>query len=795
MAEEEEVEMEAEESSQGKIPFQLQFDKQIPFQVKIAEWNPEKDLLAMVTGDNKILLHRFNWQRLWTLSPGKCISSLCWRPDGKAIALGLDDGSISLHDVENGKLLRTIKAHNVHVTCLSWEEHVQSKDDKGFFTYKDRTARFFPPSPRIPRLPGLGSGDTGFTDDREDSFQDLSNCYHHFNILCSGDKDGCIYFSIFGIFQIGKINIQKLSFSNPRLGNNTSYRLPNASIQKVALSKDLRKLIVLCSGEVVEDIIQPADERVIKDDEHNFVDGTSWYFDSTGLHLVLLNTSIFLARKHELHQVALQASNIVDLIEVVRSSLFVMSKLWSSAINSFHEKFNHLSSLIVNHGLDCSPQDEFMSLLFGSRTSPALHQFLVNSLGEAGIKRVFKSMIGTGKELHRIIREHLQPAVEVIGFRVGELKGLSRWHARFQNIGLDESLVDNATERAGMLLVQVERFARVLAVVIHLFQNFFNWLTKCIKILLSEPTDQIQQPNSELVVIFLKFIFENDPVGLLLEISNGNRIIVANSGTTMLIEELVGFGGFSDTGFLERTLAVEFSQLEQCFKEVFLMPFVAVSKKIYCEDLLPLYPFLPSPVSSIHALTSISSYKGDLGDASACHTSQPYTMDYICFRVPNESSDIPSCICILKGFACNSISVHEGSTNMSVVLLYLPKEYQCVDLSLYKENQLILLLGESTSSSESPEQSWMMMLQMSNLPFVTISRAELRNICNLLELKACCMELNLSTNKVRCIPHAVTTPLAVSSSRGVASVFSTRKHALVYILDEDEDEGSDFERD
>ncbi|KAM0019750.1 putative anaphase-promoting complex subunit 4 [Helianthus debilis subsp. tardiflorus] len=38
--------------------------------LKIAEWNPDKDLLTMVTEDLKILLHRINWQRLWTISPG-----------------------------------------------------------------------------------------------------------------------------------------------------------------------------------------------------------------------------------------------------------------------------------------------------------------------------------------------------------------------------------------------------------------------------------------------------------------------------------------------------------------------------------------------------------------------------------------------------------------------------------------------------------------------------------------------------------------------------------------------------
>ncbi|RRT74696.1 hypothetical protein GW17_00025444 [Ensete ventricosum] len=103
MAEEAEVEM---ETSAGAVPvpFQLQLDKSIPFQVglsietlalfpllvgslltcdaalmaqiNIAEWNPEKDLLAMVTEDSKVVLHRFNWQRLWMISPGEPYSAL-----------------------------------------------------------------------------------------------------------------------------------------------------------------------------------------------------------------------------------------------------------------------------------------------------------------------------------------------------------------------------------------------------------------------------------------------------------------------------------------------------------------------------------------------------------------------------------------------------------------------------------------------------------------------------------------------------------------------------------------------
>lgn len=49
---------------------------------------------------------------------------------------------------------------------------------------------------------------------------------------------------------------------------------------------------------------------------------------------------------------------------------------------------------------------------------------------------------------------------------MGELRGLSKWRARFLGIGLEESLIDNATEKAGMLLVQIERFNRILSSVV-----------------------------------------------------------------------------------------------------------------------------------------------------------------------------------------------------------------------------------------------------------------------------------------------------------------------------------------
>ncbi|KAL4388460.1 hypothetical protein GQ457_09G001980 [Hibiscus cannabinus] len=752
------------------LPFQLQFDKPVASQIKFAEWNPEKDLLAMVTEDSKILLHRFNWQRLWTIFPGRCITSLCWRPDGKAIAVGLEDGTISLHDVENGKLLRSLKSHTVAVVSLNWEEDGQViKDDSvNNSTYEDRTSRFFPPAPRVPRMPGLAPGDTGFMDDSEDSFRELSNSsYQRFNILCSGDRDGSICFSIFGIFPIGKINIHNLSIPTPFATEPTTYRLSHASISKVALSKDLCHLIVMCSGELNHDEIESAERQL----------GTH------GFHCLLLDTSIFWKRKNELHQVAQQASNIEDLIEVIRTSLSVMSKQWKDAMHTFREKFDSLSRLIIDHGLDSSPQEEFLSLLGGARTSPPIHQFLVNSLGELGVKRVSKVVCGAGKELQHVVLDHLQPAAEIICFRMGELRGLSRWRTRFQGIGLDETLINNATEKSGILLAQVERFMRVLSSVVQQFSNFFNWLLKCIKLLMQEPSDQLLPYNSELVVIFLKFLYDQDPVKPFLELSEVD--IETEMETVQRVKELVHFGGFSDCEYLRRTLAEEFKQMESSFKEAFLMPFTTISRKMLCKDVLPLFALPSSPASlSVTVPMSVTYYK----DASTGF------IGYISFQIPGDSSsNIANCIGISRGFMHSLSNRIDESSSLEAILLSVPDGYHCVDLSLYKDGQIVLLLNETTDASESSGESCMMIVQANELPFVSISRSSCVNTWNLDQLKDSVMHLQLGNEKVRNIPHSVVAPLAVSASRGVACVFAARKRALVYILDEDEDDASDTE--
>lgn len=111
-------------------------------------------------------------------------------------------------------------------------------------------------------------------------------------------------------------------------------------------------------------------------------------------------------------------------------------------------------------------------------------------------------------------------------------------------------------------------------------------------------------------------------------------------------------------------------------------------------------------------------------------------------------------------------NVERGFNSLEVVLLSVPAGYNCVDLSLYKvgpscitwqcalfqfqfqfhgvwyyvlyliqESQLVLLLNETSTSSENSGEGCMMIVQASDLPFVPISRSTKLNHWELHHLK------------------------------------------------------------
>ncbi|KAL7258558.1 hypothetical protein ACSBR1_004645 [Camellia fascicularis] len=130
--------------------------------------------------------------------------------------------------------------------------------------------------------------------------------------------------------------------------------------------------------------------------------------------------------------------------------------------------------------------------------------------------------------------------------------------------------------------------------------------------------------------------------------------------------------------------------------------------------------------SSMEASEAVTTYK----------THEQRLVDYISFRIPEDSfSNIRNCIGIARGFMHDLSSVKKGNASLEAVLLSVPDGYHCMDLCLYKESQIVLLLNESTTSSKSSSNGCMMIVQASDLPFVSISRSTGLNRWNLHELK------------------------------------------------------------
>ncbi|CAM6129711.1 unnamed protein product [Calypogeia fissa] len=771
------------------LSFSLLLDKSLPSLVEIAAWNPGKDLLAMVTKDHQLVVHRLNWQRLWAVTPDLKVTAICWRPDGKALAVGHNNGSIAIHDVENGDVVRKTQTHQVAVQCLYWAEESQTVvgSEDNVFIYEDRTHRFFPPPPKAPPMPGtapsfdmsnvLGSN---MEDLEGNSLKGTTrDVKHRLDILCSGDRDGLICLSAFGVFPIGKLGMRDLTIRELGTVDSSSCQLLDAYALQVSLSNDLRRMTVVCSGSSTSEV-------------GHAIEGTR----DPGIYCISVNTALLGNRRKELRQVALQASSVEELVDVLQTSLAVMEKHWSEAIDSFKEKINGFSKLISEHGSNATPKDEFLGLLTWGYASPALQQFLAVSLGEAGLKRLSKSIDTAARELHNIIAEHMQATAEIITFRLGELRGLSRWKARLGCVGLEEALLDGALEHAGMLLVQLERLLHIISDTTGGFRPFFVWLVKVLRQVNRESlphSEQLPNVDSMAVATFLQQDFEKDQIGGHLSNSMDVSLDVSLELVEMM-EEVAIMGGYKDINFLQRTLAQEVHLLAQSCQEAFTMPLKVVSPQLGSPHMIPLGEMGFSPSRPM----SLTYFEVKQDNDTVLETEDRLPLvEYVCFH--NSGIENQSVVGILRGFGSNNGASGGNKGSLAeAISLYLDESLRCIDLALYKKRQLLLLVTDgSHDPDEGSGQAWLMLLQLDDLVFheLTPSTFTHRNTLHLRSSSEAGADIGLTDGKVRELPQAdVVIPLAVSASRGLACVFTSQRRMLLFDLEEDEEgKGEDVE--
>jgi len=314
--------------------FSVLLDKSVAAQIALFSWCPTMDLLALVGADNRLLIHRLSWQQLHSLSldsllsstplvkttiedgedeqvgddededdnsggtstdaadtkkPARCIvTSLCWRPDGKQLVVGLRNGHVLFLDVETGALLPAtqttsfcafgqyhslLKVHSLYspVSALRWVavpptsvpaltyqplDSAPSLSDSSpassssisttFFSSfsspnEQASSRFFEELPALPRISTPASALAIATMMRPPPLSAVAytaipatpdTAQHPFSLLLTGDQRGNINGLAFGRYRLFSLSPFRF-LTSPSL---SSASLPSALIQALSNS-------------------------------------------------------------------------------------------------------------------------------------------------------------------------------------------------------------------------------------------------------------------------------------------------------------------------------------------------------------------------------------------------------------------------------------------------------------------------------------------------------------------------------------------------------------------------------
>jgi hypothetical protein len=178
------------------------------------EWCPTMDLIALVTADSQLMVHRpGGWQRLFLQSAfDHPVTCLAWQPDGQVLAVGHADGSITLLGVEEGEQLGQLREHTKPLSIFSWVPATDTMRADSPYTYS-LTGLFAP----LPQLPKSGSAQQYLLEEGTPQFDaNLHKLLFEahtalpFDIAVTADSSACVHLAVHGRFSLGCLQIGDL---------------------------------------------------------------------------------------------------------------------------------------------------------------------------------------------------------------------------------------------------------------------------------------------------------------------------------------------------------------------------------------------------------------------------------------------------------------------------------------------------------------------------------------------------------------------------------------------------------
>ncbi|CEG75196.1 hypothetical protein RMATCC62417_10280 [Rhizopus microsporus] len=465
---------------------------------KFISWCPVSDLLLIVSLDNALSLYRVAIKQLTLLWSSETtfdstITSVTWKPDGKELAIGCENGVVYKVDTRYEsfcisqcwppeKSSRPFSA----IRSLFWTHYESEKKDEiieGF----DSTA--FDPELSLPMLSHLPLIEPTIKVNIRHKKKTLperpfDNAETQ-TILFVGTDNGDMIVILNGVYQIGAFNLSQ--------------------------EKDIFILDIVAANAISS----------IK------VFGCT---KSTNEPCLLtVDTSFLESKKEEISKVAERKTRLDYLFQYAAHVIETLKDHHSSYTKLTKNVVVSASDAIISNNGELQkpiPEVEFIAILATGNLSQAIRELITDELTPQFIKQWETTNNHGYQSSLRIICEHALPVFERILLQLSDSLGHSLWKERYEPF-LDVASVESCIDHVNKLIVLIRDLAQHLRRLIKLFGAFIAWIIKVSSKLADPESTELQNEPTlcekpEWVFEYLEEWFVTDKIAKFFIESNGN---------------------------------------------------------------------------------------------------------------------------------------------------------------------------------------------------------------------------------------------------------------------------------
>ncbi|XP_058130393.1 anaphase-promoting complex subunit 4 [Anopheles ziemanni] len=433
-------------------------NKNIGTKVDVLKWSEDMDLLAIGTEKGEVLLQRLKWQKVWQLPPpeeGLKVREIAWRPWEKLIAIGYNNGTILLINIETKEEVYRFSV-DADISCMSWTENTEElpSDD---ISYRSVTAH----AKYLPELPLLSSISSSA---KPINYNRNNFCSKHIlNILIVGTTMGRIHLMAFGMLPCGNVDVLAMLGIPSR---------STACIRDAKMSLDFKQLIVALEFE-------------------------------DALNLVVLENAVLFKYSASVLCLALKHAQMLNTMAYMDDTIECIIEAWETVLLEMDNKLTSFSKEQPEGSISA----DFLELLMFATSSPALEQFLLRDLTEKGLRKLGTSIELCYVTMQKLVVKPLYTAIYDVFYHLTTLDGMLR--NRYHYGVLLSTPATELLRNCGSLQIKAYELQKMIDMSKRDFKIFFRWLHVVIVRLMDESPQENQPTITQQEVNYLGDFLNN----------------------------------------------------------------------------------------------------------------------------------------------------------------------------------------------------------------------------------------------------------------------------------------------